>query len=124
MALEQTVNNADIDQQRNEMNHDLRGRVDDVNRHTHATSSPSGSGLLAPVPEESTQPSTSEFDETDQFFTHEEPDLRHAVHAAYLAFLVSESPVKSKSSDKDESMPTGTHLPIMEELLAIFNNHA
>ena len=48
------------------------------------------------IPEESTQPSISEFDETDQFFTHEEPDLRHAVHAAYLACLEeSELPAKS-----------------------------
>ena len=59
MAPEQTVFNADIDQQRNEINHDLPGRVDDVNNHIHVTSSPSDSGLLAPIPEESTQPSTS-----------------------------------------------------------------
>ena len=82
-------------------------------------SSPSDSGLLTPIPEESTQPSTSEFDETDQFFTHEEPDLRHAVHAAYLACLEeSELPPKSESSDEDENMPTGIHIPIVEELPA------
>ena len=87
----------------------------------HSTSSPSGSGLLAPIPEESAQPSTSEFDETDQFFTHEEPDLRHAVHAAYLACLEENGlPFEPESSDKDENMPTGTQLPIMEELLADF----
>ena len=45
VAPEQTVNNADIDQQRNEINHDLPGRVDDANHHIHATSSPSDSGL-------------------------------------------------------------------------------
>ena len=73
----QTVNNADPDRQQRENNHDLTGRVD-TNNHIHATSSPSGSGLLTPVPEESIQPSTSEFDETDKFFPHEEPDLRHA----------------------------------------------
>ena len=113
------MNNADPDHQQRENNHDLTGRVDDANNHIHATSSPSDSGLLTPIPEEPTQPSTSEFDETDQFFTHEEPDLRHAVHAAYLACLEeSEAPAKSESSDKGENMPTGTHLPIMEELPA------
>ena len=77
--------------------------------------------MLTPDPEESTQPSTSEFDETDQFFTHEEPDLRHAVHAAYLACLEeSELPSKSESSGLNENMPTGIHLPIMEDLPADF----
>ena len=42
---------------------------------------------VTPIPEEPTQPSTSEFDQIDQFFTHGETDLRHAVHAAYLACL-------------------------------------
>ena len=129
MAPEQTVDNADPDQQQREINHDLPGglpgRVDDANSHIHATSSPSDSGLLTPIPEESTQPGTSEFDETDQFFTHEEPDLRHALHAAYLACIEeSELPAKSESFDKDENMPTGTHLPIMEELPADFRDHA
>ena len=115
------VNNSDPDRQPRENNHDLTGRVGDANNDIHATSSPSGSGLLTPIPEESTQPGTSEFDETDQFFTHEEPDLRHAVHAAYLACLEeSEAPTKSESSDKGENIPTGTHLPIMEELPADF----
>ena len=102
------------------------GRVDDTNNDMHATSSPSDSGLLTPIPEESTQPSTSESDETDQFFTHEEPGLRHAVHAAYLAcFEESEAPTKSESYDKGENMPAGTHPPIMEELLAnLKNDHA
>ena len=111
-----------------ENNHDLAGRVDDANNDIHATPSPSDSGysgLLTFIPEESTQPSTCEFDETDQCFTHEEPDLRHAVHAADLACLEeSEAPTKSESSDKGENMSTGTHLPIMEELLADFNDHA
>lgn len=31
---------------------------------------------------------------------------------------------KSESSDKGENMPTGTHLPIMEELPADFNDYA
>ena len=85
------VSNADPDRQQRENNHDLTGRVDDANNDMHATSSPSGSGLLAPIPEESTQPSTSEFDETDQFFTHEEPDLRHAVHPVLkLRFFILE----------------------------------
>ena len=98
------VNNADPDRQERENNHDLTGRVDDANNDIHATSSPSDSGLLTPIPEESTQPSTSEFDETDQFSTHEEPDLRHAVHAAYLAcFEESEAPVNPESSDKGEN---------------------
>ena len=82
---EQTVDNANADQRQQVINHDLPGRVDDANNRIHATSSPSNSGLLTPIPEESTQPSTSELDETDQFFTHEEPDLRHTVHAACLA---------------------------------------
>ena len=117
VAPEQTVDNADPDQQQRDINHDLPGRVGDANNHIHATSSPSGSGLLTPIPEESTQPSTSEFDETGRFFTHGEPDLRHAVHAAYLAcYEESELPAKSESSDKDENMPTGNHLPTMEEL--------
>ena len=124
-ASEQTVDNADPDRQQRDINHDLTGRVDDANNHIHATSSPSDSGLLTPIPEESTQPSTSEFDETDQFFTHEEPDLRHAVHAVYLACLEeSELPSKPEPSNKDENMPTGTHLPIMEELPADFHDHA
>ena len=115
------VNNSDTDRQQRENNHDLTGRVDDANNGIHATSSPFDSGLLAPIPEESTQPGTSEFDETDQFFTHEEPDLRHAVHAANLACLEeSEAPTKSESSDQGENIPTGTHLPIMEELPADF----
>ena len=120
------VNNADPDRRQRENNHDLTGRVNDASNDIHATSTPSDSGLLAPIPEESTQPSTSEFGETDQFFTHEEPDLRHAVHAAYLACLEEfETPTKSESSDKGENMPAGTHLPIMEELLADFeNDHA
>ena len=92
------VNNADPDHQPRENNHGPTGRVDDANNDIHATSSPSDSGLLTPIPEESTQPSPSEFDETDQFFTHEEPDLRHAVHAAYLACLEeSETPTESES---------------------------
>ena len=115
------MNNADLDRQQRENNHDLTGRVDGANNDIHATSSLSDSGLLAPVPEESTQPSISEFDETDHFVTHEEPDLRHAVHAAYPAcFEESEAPAKSESSGKGENMPTGTHLPIMEELPADF----
>ena len=119
------VNNADPDRQQRENNHDLTGRVDDANNDIHATPSPSDSGLLTPIPEESTQPSTSEFDEIDQFFTHEEPDQRHAVHAAYLVCLEEfEAPAKSESFDKGENMPTGTHLPIMEELPADFNDHA
>ena len=66
-----------------------------------------------------------EFDETDQFFNHEEPDLRHAVHAAYLACLEeSELPAKSESSDLGENVPTGNHLPIMEELPADFKTIA
>ena len=96
-----------------------RTRPDDASTHSRATSSPSDSGL-SPIPEESTQPSTStsEFgDPTDEFFTHEEPDLRHAVHAAYLACLAeTEIPPKSESSDLGEGMPKGTLLPIMEEL--------
>ena len=92
----QTVNNADPDRQQRENNHALTGRVDDANNDIHATSSPSDSGLLTPVPGESTQPSTSELDETDQLFTHEEPDLRHTVHAPYPACLEeSEAPAKS-----------------------------
>ena len=115
----QTVDNADPDRQQRQNNHDLTGRVVDASNHIHATSLPSDSGLLTPIPEESAQPSTSEFDETDQFFTHGGPDLRHAVHAAYLACLgESELLAKSESSDKGENMPTGTHLPTMEELLA------
>ena len=119
------VNDSDPDRQQRENHHDLTGRIDGANNDFHATSSPSDSGLLTPIPDESTQPSTSEFDEADQFFTHEEPDLRHAVHAAYLACLEeSEAPTKSESSDKGENIPTGTHLPIMEELPADLNNHA
>ena len=119
------MDNADPDQQQREINHDLPGRVDDADNHIHATSSPSESGLLTPTPEESTQPSTPEFDETDHVFTHEEPDLRHAVHAAYLACLEeSELQAKSESFDKDENVPTGTHLPTMEELPTDFNIHA
>ena len=121
MAPEQTVDNADTDQQQREINHGPPGRVDDANNHIHATPSPSESGLLTPIPEESTQPSTSEFDETDQFLTHEESVLRHAVHVAYLACLEeTEIPSKPESPDKDENMPTGTHLPTMEELPADF----
>ena len=88
MAPEQTVDNADLGQQQREINHNLSGRVDDANNHIHATSSPSDSGLLNPIPEESTQPSTSEFDEIDQFFTHEEPDLRHAIRTRSLSGLL------------------------------------
>ena len=57
------VSNADPDRQQRENNHDLTGRVHDASHDIHATSSPSDSGLLTPIPEESTQPSTSEFDE-------------------------------------------------------------
>ena len=115
------VNNTDPDFQQRENNHDLTGRVDDANNDIHATSSPSDSGLVTLIPEESTQPSTSEFDETDEFFTHEEPDLRHAGHAAYLACLEeSEAPAKSESSDKGANIPTGIHFPIMEGLPADF----
>ena len=118
---ERTVNNVEPEQQNQGINHDHHGRVDGTNNDIPATSSPSDSGLLTPIPEESTQPSTSEFDETDQFFTHEEPDLRHAVHAAYLACLEeSELPAKSESTDLGENVPTGKHLPIMEELPADF----
>ena len=118
---ERTVDNVEPEQQNQGINHDHHGRVDGTNNDIPATSSPSDSGLLTPIPEESTQPSTSEFDETDQFFTHEEPDLRHAVHAAYLACLEeSELPAKSESSDLGENVPTGKHLPIMEELPADF----
>ena len=90
------VSNADPDRQPRENNRDLTGRVDDANNDIQATSSPSDSGLLTPIPEDSTQPSSSEFDEIDQLFTHGGPDLRHAVHAAYLACLEeSETPTKS-----------------------------
>ena len=99
--------NSDPDRQQRENNHDLTGRVDDANDDIHATSSPSDSGLLAPILEESTPPSTSEFDETDQLFTHEEPDLRHAVYAAYLACLEESGALtKSESSGNGGNIPT------------------
>ena len=71
-----------------------------IRNHIHATSSPSDSGLLAPIPEEPTQPSTSEFDETDQFSTHEEPDLRHAVHTDLVR----------RASKKADSLQNQNHL--------------
>ena len=112
MAPEQTVNNADFGQQRSEVNHDSPGRVDDSKNHSRNIltlqfwvvdpSSRFQRNQLNLVP--------PEFDETGQFFTHEEPDLRHAVHAAFLACLEeSELPSsKSASPDKAENMPTGT----------------
>ena len=115
-ASEQTVGNADPDRQQREINHDLTGRVDDANSHTYSRHILTLRFRVV-SPKESTQPRASESDETDQFFTHEEPDLRHAVHAAYMACREeSELPAKSESSDEDENMPTGTHLPTMEEL--------
>ena len=46
-----------------------------------------GRGSLTPIQEESTQPSETDSDPTDQLFTHEDPNLIHVVSEAYHACL-------------------------------------